>query len=83
VSFADKKKRVWSEKKDSLKIGKRMKGKVVHKTDFGFIVELDSGISGFLSFTKIPMRIVLKMFDTIEVVIAKINYEKQQISLKL
>ncbi|MFC4818102.1 AAA domain-containing protein [Flavobacterium sp. GCM10023249] len=82
-SIIDKKKRIWSEKKDDLVIGKRMKGKVVHKAEYGFIIEMENGISGLLNYTNTPKHIELKTYETIEVIIIRINYEKQQISLKI
>ena len=82
-SKIDKKQKLWSENKHLIKIGFKCKGKVVHKAEYGYIIELENGLDGLLHITKIPKHIELKLFETIDVTIMKINLEKKQISFKL
>jgi ribosomal protein S1 len=74
---------LWSENKHIIKIGFKCKGKVVHKAEYGYFIELENGLDGLLHITKIPKHIELKLFETIDVTIMKINFVKQQISLEL
>ena len=82
-SITEKKKRIWSEIKDNLVIGKKGKAKVITKVNFGFFVQLENGFEGLLHNKQIPKNKILKIDDFIEVEIFEIDYEKQQISLKL
>ncbi len=82
-TISEKKKRIWSEIKDKLVIGKKANGKVVSQVNFGFFVQLENEYEGLLHNKQIPSHKSLKLYDFIEVEIFEIDYKKQQISLKL
>jgi superfamily I DNA and/or RNA helicase len=82
-SIIEKRKRIWSQIKDDLVIGKKIKGKVVNQVDFGYFIKFESEYEGLLHNRQIPKNKNLKLHDFIEVEIFEIDYKKQQISLKL
>lgn len=79
----EKKQKLWNEIKSELVIGERIQAKVITKVNFGFFVKLENNYEGLLHNKYIPKDKKIELYDSIEVVIDEINYEKQQISLKL
>ncbi|MFH7010825.1 S1 RNA-binding domain-containing protein [Flavobacterium sp. FlaQc-52] len=61
----------------------KAKGKVITKVDFGFFVQFENEFEGLLHNKQIPKNKSLIINDFIEVEIFEIDFEKQQISLKL
>ncbi|WET02738.1 AAA domain-containing protein [Flavobacterium sp. YJ01] len=82
-TIAEKKKRIWIENKDKAKVGMKYRGKIVHIADFGYIVEFENGLDGLLHITKVPKGVKLNLNQSVDVSIAKVDFGKQQISLKL
>jgi superfamily I DNA and/or RNA helicase/predicted RNA-binding protein with RPS1 domain len=82
-TIAEKKKRIWFENKGKVKVGMKYHGKIVHKADFGYIVEFENGLSGLLPIFKVPESVELNLNQSVEVSITKVDFGKQQISLKL
>lgn len=82
-TIAEKKKRIWIENKDKVKVGMKYLGKIVHKADFGYIVEFENGLAGLLPITKVPKSVELNLNQSVDVSITRVDFGKQQISLKL
>jgi ribosomal protein S1 len=82
-TIAEKKKRTWIENKDKMKAGMKYNGKIVHKGDFGYIVEFENGLDGLLHITKVPKSVELNLNQSVDVLIIKVDFGKQQMSLKL
>lgn len=82
-SIIDKKKRIWLENKDKIKVGMKCNGKIVHKAEYGYLIEIENGLNGLLPINFVPKRVEFDLNQTIKVSINRVNFEKQKISLKL
>jgi ribosomal protein S1 len=58
-------------------------GKIVHKAEYGYLIELENGLNGLLHINFVPKRVEFDLNQTINVSINRVNFQKQQISLKL
>lgn len=82
-TIVEKKKRIWIENKDKVKVGMKYRGKIVHIADFGYIVEFENGLDGLLHISKVPKSNELNLNQSVDVSIIRVDFGKQQISLKL
>lgn len=73
----------WSNKAEKYKTGSQVKGKVVKKIDFGFIIELKCGLEGVLFFNKITTSQQIYIGKELNVTIAKIDTSKKRINFTL
>jgi small subunit ribosomal protein S1 len=79
----------WETVEERYYVGKRVRGKVTSLTEYGAFVELEPGIEGLIHISemswthiKTPLEI-LKVGETVEVVVLKIDKEEEKISLGL
>ncbi len=78
----------WENIEEKYPIGKKVKGRVVSVTNYGAFVELEPGVEGLVHISEMswqrrinhPSELV-QPGDEIEVVVLRINPEKQEISL--
>jgi small subunit ribosomal protein S1 len=80
----------WTQVQKKYQIGKQIKGKVTHLTNFGAFVEIEEGLEGLIHVSDLSWdkrvghaREVLRKEEKIEVKILDINAEKKKIALGL
>lgn len=73
----------------TVEIGQRLQGKVTRVTQFGAFVDLGSGVEGLIHISELSwnrvksVEEVLKVGQTVEVVVIKVDTENKKISLSL
>ena len=80
----------WTVASEKYKVGERIKGKVVRLADFGAFVELDPGVDGLIHLSEMawsrkikkPSEVV-KVGETVEVVVLGVNLADKRIALGL
>ena len=80
----------WENVEEKYREGTRVRGKVVSITDYGAFVELEKGVEGLIYISEMswtrhvrhPSKIV-KIGDTVECVVLKVDKEAEKISLSL
>ena len=79
----------WSEMRRKYRVGSLIEGKIVNITDFGAFVNLEDNIDGLVPLSEISHRkidnpeSVLKVGDTVQTLITKIDEKRKKISLSI